>query len=93
MLKILLTLWYPLPCFDSADSATNWEYTLICLSDNILSFVSLYGGPRCEVMQMTLAEFVLIVLPQVIEGLIIAGVIIHQVVNPFMDVLLPIIFG
>ena len=75
MLKILLTLWYPLSCFDLADSTTNWECALICLSDNILSFVSPYDVPCCEITQMALPESVLIVVPQVIEGLVIAGVI------------------
>ena len=57
------------------DSTTNWECALICLSDNILSFMSPYGLPRCEITQMALPESVLIVLPQVTEGLVIAGVI------------------
>ena len=80
MLKILLTLWYPLPCFDSADSMTNWDCALICFSDNILSSVSLYDGPRWEIMQMTLGELILILI--LVDAVIVLEALVHIAFGP-----------
>jgi hypothetical protein len=80
MLKILLTLWYPLPCFGLPESAANWEYALIRLSDNILSSVSLYDEPLWEIMQMTLGDLILILI--LVDAIIVLEALVHIAFGP-----------